>query len=83
MKASRTNCDRLNRLTTTALFGGPVAALTLFVAAAVISNAWALLASVAVLVSSPVIATLSAVASSRMGRRITNELFLHRLEKGL
>jgi multisubunit Na+/H+ antiporter MnhG subunit len=83
MKASHTNRNRLSRLTTLALFGGPVTVLALIVAASIISSGWILLAAVAALLLSPVIGILSAVFASRMSRRISNEHFPYRLEKGL
>lgn len=83
MKTSRTNWNRLNKLTKIAFFSGPPSAVTLFVVALTFSNGWFILASLAALIISPIAAALLAITASRMGRRISTDLFLYRLERGL
>lgn len=83
LKTSRTNWNRLNKLTKVAFFSGPPAAVVLFAIALTFSNGWFILAALAALIISPTTAALLAIAASRMGSRISTNMYLYRLERGL
>lgn len=83
MKTSRTNWKRLNKLTKVAFFSGPPSAVVLFATALTFNNGWFILTALAVLIVSPATAALLAIAASRMGRRISTNMYLYRLERGL